>query len=328
MHKTDIMRRPTLLFRPQVWLLFAGLTLAGCHGEVPIKEAEPIPAAFFEERIDLGPIEHAPIREASGLVASRKNPNVLWTHNDSGDTTRIYALNTEGKHLGTYTLEGAQARDWEDIALGPGPEPGKDYLYIGDIGDNRAQYDLKYVYRVPEPAVSEHQPPVDTTLTGAVTLTLRYPDGRFDAETLMLDPLTKDLYVVTKRDTVVQVYRAAYPPSTDGPILMERVMTLSFDPVPNLDAGGQGAVGGDISPSGRDVLIKTYTQVYHWSRPSTDAPLFAIPPETLPYVPEPQGEAIAWAADENGYYTLSEERQSIPARLYFYRRGSGMNAEQ
>ena len=278
-------------------------TVAPCGG--------PVPA---------GVVQYDPLREASGLVASRAHAGVLWAHNDSGDEPRLYALTTSGRHLGVFTLDGAEARDWEDLAIGPGPEPGVDYLYAGDIGDNEAQQELKYVYRVTEPVVDADQAPVDTTLTGVSTVTVRYPDGPSDAETLLVDPLTSDLYVITKRSTEVAIYRAAAPQSTSDVIDMERAGTLSLARVPAAPAAGQGAVGGDIAPSGLEVLLKTYVKVYYWKRASSAEALFASSPQTLPYVPEPQGEAIAWAADESGYFTLSEEAPSIPATLYFYPR--------
>ncbi|MFB3132655.1 MAG: hypothetical protein ACE10K_09070 [Rhodothermales bacterium] len=294
--------------------------LCGCTSRASQEVDAPLDQALFGRPTGMGLLEHNPIREASGVVASRKNPDVLWTHNDSGDAPRLYALNTRGEHLGVYTIEGAQARDWEDIALGPGPDPGRDYLYVGDIGDNETQYNLKYVYRVPEPLVDAHQAPVDTTLTGTATITLRYPDGRFDAETLLLDPLTSALYVITKRSTRVRVYRTAYPPSTTDVNEMEQVTWLTLAAVPNASSGGQGAVAGDISPSGLEVLVKTYNRVYYWSRASEATALFAHPPVRLPYQTEPQGEAIGWAGDGSGYFTLSEEARSVPATLYFYPR--------
>ena len=93
-----------------------------------------------------------------------------------------------------------------------------------------------------------------------------------------------------------------------------------LDPVPGASSGGQGAVAGDIAPTGLEVLVKTYTSVYYWSRGSGAETRFAHPSITLPYAFEPQGEAIAWAADSSGYYTVSEEARSIPATLYFYPR--------
>ncbi len=312
------------LSKPLTFVLFALslATLLGCEQGVSQDMTAPTDTTSFGGPIVAGLVQHDPIREASGLVASRKNPGVLWVHNDSGDAPRLFAMTTTGEHLGVYTITDAEARDWEDMALGPGPEPGQDYLYIGEIGDNRAQYDLKYVYRVPEPVVdaTRTQTPIDTTLTGTDTITLRYPEGPSDAETLLVDPLTKDLYILTKRSTQVRVYRAAYPPSTTETIEMEQTATLTLDPVPGASAGGQGAVAGDIAPTGLEVLVKTYTSVYYWSRSSGAEALFAHPSTTLPYVFEPQGEAIAWAADSSGYYTVSEEARSIPATLYFYPR--------
>ncbi|MCH8980718.1 hypothetical protein IH922_01720, partial [candidate division KSB1 bacterium] len=159
----------------------------------------------FGDRLDLGLINNDSLNEVSGLAASRKNSNVLWTHNDSGDENRVFAIDANGKHLGTFLIEGAEARDWEDIAVGPGPIAGKQYLYIGDIGDNLSQFEIKHIYRVMEPEVNCDQPPLDATLSGVEAISFQYPDGKRDAETLMVDPLTKDIYIVSKRESNVRV---------------------------------------------------------------------------------------------------------------------------
>ncbi len=273
----------------------------------------------FGERVDKGLVEHAPISEASGIVASQKNPGVLWVHNDSGQPNLVFALSSRGAHLGVYVLGGVKNHDWEDIALGPGPEDGLSYLYIGDIGDNRARRDLKYIHRVPEPRVRAEQAARQQTLSNIETISFRYPDGKRDAETLLLDPVTKDLYIISKREPRVRVYRAPYPQSTTVPMTLEQVATLALN-----EHAAQGAwlVGGDISPSGAKILLKSYRDVYYWTRAPEQAvhQALAAPPITLPYLPEPQGEALGWKTDGTGYYTVSEERNKIPARLYFYPR--------
>lgn len=266
----------------------------------------------FGERVDLGEIAHAAIREASGLVASRQNANVLWTHNDSGDKNVIYAINDRGKLLGVYTLARAYARDWEDIALGPGPEEGKQYIYIGDIGNNEERFRKQYVYRVPEPVVSAEQAPVQEKLTEVEGIVFSYPERNHDAEALMLDPFTKDLYVVTKMDSNVIVFRAAYPQATTETITLEKAATLPFSL----------AVAGDISPAGDEILIKTYDSIYYWKRAprETIGAALAQAPQRVPYLLEPQGEAVCWKADGMGYYTVSEELFGISAHLFFYPR--------
>lgn len=302
---------PIRLRRIVIWTVFLILAFCSLQGQAD--------APHFAERQDRGLIEHEPISEASGVVASRKNTDVLWIHNDSDQKNAVYAVSSHGKHLGVYVLDGIQNRDWEDIAIGPGPEKGQQYLYIGDIGDNRAQHDLKYIYRVPEPDVRADQTPREVSLSDIETITFRYPDGKRDAETLLSDPTTKDLYVISKRETKVRVYRASYPQSTTAPMTLEPVATLALNAQ---DARSGWLAGGDISPSGREILLKSYIGIYYWSR-APGQPVYealTAEPTLLPYIPEPQGEAVCWKADGSGYYTVSEEYDDIPAHLYFYPR--------
>ena len=91
------------------------------------------------------------------MAASRKNPGILWVHNDSGNSANIYALTTEAKLVRICRIKGADCRDWEDIAIGPGPDKKLDYLYIGDIGDNKARYPSIIIYRVPEPKIDQNE---------------------------------------------------------------------------------------------------------------------------------------------------------------------------
>jgi len=267
----------------------------------------------FANGVNMGELQYEWLNEASGLAASQKNENVLWSHNDSGDDNIIYALNLRGEHLGIYTIDGVDARDWEDMAVGPGPDEGESYIYIGEIGDNYSQYDEKYIYRIPEPDVDAGQEPVETTLTGVETITYQYPDGNRDSETLMVDPNTKDIYVVSKREWEdIRVYRAPYPQSITELITLDQVATLGLYYV----------TAGDISPNGLEILIKTYSTIYYWSC-STDQSLweaFDNEPVLVPYIEELQGEAVCWAADGSGYFTASEESDDIQSHLYAYPR--------
>ena len=266
----------------------------------------------FGDRRDLGRINNDSVNEASGQAARRSNAGVLWTHNDSGDENRIFAINPQGKPLTTFLIAGVTERDWEDIAVGPGPIKGRQYLYVGDIGDNLSQYDVKYIYRIAEPEVKSGQPPAGAILNGAETIAFQYPDGKRDAETLMVDPQTKDIYIVSKRESNVRVYRAPYPQSKKQTITLQFVATLNLNNV----------VGGDISHSGDEVVITTYSAIYYWRKPLDEKSwkIFETEPVSVPYIPEPQGEAGGWRADGLGYYTISEEPAGIPSHLYFYPR--------
>ena len=274
----------------------------------------------FAPGAQVGTIQHSAINEASGIAASRKNADVLWLHNDSGDSARVFAMNTAGMHLGIYNLSGISATDWEDMAIGPGPVAGRDYLYLGDIGDNNAVRSSICVYRVKEPTVSASQPPVNVNLTGVATLKFVYEDGARDAETLMIDSQTGDLYIVSKRESQSRVYRAAAADLVPGPtITLRRVAMLPWG----------WATAGDISPQGDEIVIRGYSNASVWSRPPGtnlwDA--FNGTAYNAPLVSEPQGEAVGYDANGMGYYTTSEgtgrpiyyfTRNPGPGPVYFY----------
>jgi len=276
--------------------------------------------AFLSGR-PMGKIESDALRELSGIAASRRNPGVLYVHNDSGDAPQIYAINEKAQLLGACRLQGATERDWEDIAVGPGPDPNQSYVYIGDIGDNAAKRPEIIVYRVPEPKVDAVAPFGRMTIGTADALRCVYPDKPHDAETLLVDPLTRDIYIISKRELAPRVYRAAYPQSTTQQIKLEQVAVLPLGSFPT---------GGDVSPDGRRVIVRGMFNAAIWERPvggrSSDSgsrvgdpvPLgqaFAGQPKAIPVAAEPQGEAICFDSKGAGYFTISEGRH--PSLYYF-----------
>ena len=237
---------------------------------------------------------------------------MLWTHNDSGDKNRIFAINERGALLATCVPLAISARDWEDISIGPGPAPGETYLYVADIGDNAARYGDYYIYRFPEPAVDPAGRDRLIMAENVDKIVYRYPDGARDAETLMSDPLTGDLFVVSKRDSANRLYRLPFPQPVGETITAEYIATLPLT----------SAVAGDISATGREILLKNYFQIFYWVRSEGQSVGEAMQQsaELLPYVVEPQGEAVCWRPDAGGYYTLSEKRSGIEPHLYYYPR--------
>ena len=234
--------------------------------------------------------------EASGIAASASEPGVLWAHNDSGGEPEVFAIGEDGGDRGRWSLPGAEAVDWEDMARGP-REGGADVLYLGDIGDNGSQRAEVTVYRAAEPEV----PPGATggALDGVEAITLAYADGARDAEALLADPVTGDLFIVTKVLVgPAGVYRIPAGAGGGATIAMER----------EGDLAGSLVTGGDISSDGSVIGLRTYTSVLLWERaPGESVPeALAGPPCTAPAVAEPQGEALAMATDGRGYVTVSE----------------------
>jgi len=248
--------------------------------------------------------------EISGVAASRINPGVLYIHNDSGNSAQVYLTDGSGANKGTLSLTTVGNRDWEDIAVGPGPIAGKSYVYVADIGDNDSKYSSVFVYRFPEPDLTGITLPLVTNITTVDMIELKYPDGPRNAETLMVDPLTKDIYIASKESNISKVYVAHYPQSITSATVLSPVVQLYFNK----------ATGGDISPDGTEILLRSNDLIWYWKLPAGTGISAGLltKPQHAPYSNnEPQGEGVGFAADGTGYYTDTEIKGSRQVGNHF-----------
>lgn len=273
----------------------------------------PNTSDIFENPIDNGLLENKSINEASGLIASVQNSDYFWTHNDSGDSNRIFLIDKNGKGTREFFLEGATNRDWEAISSATFPEGT--FLYIGEIGDNNAQYSSCAIYKVAEPKISTSTPQTNS-LSNVQKITFKYPDGPRDAECLLIDQQTKDIYILSKREHNQRLYRLPYPQSFSQTITAEFLTEVSFS------LGTNKAfyiTDGCISADNQEILIKNYLQVFHWRRQTNESIADALkrPATLLPYNAEPQGEGISFSSDYSSFFTISEESDNkIPVHFY------------
>jgi hypothetical protein len=274
------------------------------------------PAAGAGTRI--GSVRHERLAEVSGIAVSRQNPGVIWAHNDSGDSARLFAMRADGTHLGVFTLPGARAIDYEDMAIGPGPVDGIDYLYVADTGNNRLERTIVTVYRSPEPALASDGLPVNRPLDKVEALPMSFPDRPHECETLLVDPLNGDIYLISRdryanRKDASLVFRNPAPQKAGVKTTLELIAELSttFD-----------IKGGDLSPDGSTILLRphaakrrTNALLWTWDRTRTLAQVFAEPGLQVPAAFERQGEAIAFSADGLSYFTIGE---GLHAPIYQY----------
>lgn len=250
------------------------------------------------------------LNEVSGIAYSHVNENGLWAHSDSGTPEIIYLIDTKTAEIkGRYKLPLIENKDWEDIAVAPGPQAGQSYIYLADIGDNKLTRPYVEVYRFPEPLFAEaHRGKIIEYKPHVDTLRFQYPDKIHDAEAFMIDPATQDMYIITKRDQHSIIFLAPYPQDTKKINTLTPIITLPFNEV----------VAADISSDSRHILIKTYGKILYWKRKSGESlcTTLAEIPQEAPYFAEPQGESVAFG--EKGYYTLSEYSHFIRPVLYFY----------
>ena len=272
----------------------------------------------FGPGVSQGTINTAQINEASGLVASRNNATVLWTHNDSGDSNRIFALDTTGRLLGTYTLSGATHRDWEDISVGPGPVAGVNYLYLMESNEGA---DPGRVYRLPEPVVyaaPQAAAPVNRTVVGVESKKFLFAEA--DTESMFVDPRDGGIYLGSKESG-----RADFYQGTQAQFAAAGTTTLST-PVASVTGIISNANGASISPAGNQIFVRyngEFALLYNRSATQTVAQALANPSPQFISINgksiEGNAEAIAFDAQGRDFYTVSE---GLNQKLYRYQRTS------
>ncbi|MBO9201392.1 MULTISPECIES: hypothetical protein [Niastella] len=246
------------------------------------------------------------LNEASGIADSKANPGYLWVEQDSGNPPDLTLLQHNGTVLKSIHLANVQNRDWEDLVLSAGPTPGKQYLYIAETGDNLLVHTDYAIYRLEEPAASTD------TVQIIDKIAFFYPDGSHNAEAILVDPDTKDIYIITKTDLHSKLFKLAYPYSTIKMNEVKEVGSLPYN----------YAVSAAISPTGKEIVVKTYQDIYYYPRTAGESIVQTLSkkPVNLPYQVEPQGEAIVFDNSDSGYYTISEKALASSVKLYFYKR--------
>ena len=254
---------------------------------------------------ELGKIKAPELEETSGLAASRLNPDVLWLHND-GDSGQLFAVSTSGK-LAAFLSCKTPIKDLEDIAIGPGPQQGVDYLYLGDIGDNDGRRREIRVVRFPEPNLAG-QRGLQLTVADAEEIRLTYPDGPHDAEALLIEPVTGDLFIVTKEKNGARLY-------TVGGAELKAGAVAKLRAAGKLDVDEVSA--GAISPDGRHILLRREKEGWLWKRKAGESVADALQrkPQKVPVLGKrqgPNGESIGFSPKGDSYFTVSEgKKQAI-----------------
>ncbi len=233
--------------------------------------------------------------ELSGLTASLRHPGLFWAHNDdSRNGFVLYALDAEGRVRASFPLY-VSVTDVEDVAVGPCPEGT--CLWLADIGDNGRRRPQVQLLRIVEPQRLASRPlPVEV-------LHFAYEDGSQDAESLVVEPGTGRLFVLTKPlDALARVYRV----EGAGQVKPGRAVHVA-----TLKAAGlsrRAATAASLSRDGSRLLVRSYLGAWEWSLPGAKRleDVLAAAPREVPSRSQTQGEAVAWLPDDSGYLLGSE----------------------
>lgn len=291
----------------QFVLLVAGVSASRAQSTAPWPE-KPVPStstrvAFLEDKR---------IKESSGLALGIRDPSVFWTINDSGGEPCVFAIDRTGKTRAKVRVRDAANFDWEDIAACK-DEDGTPTIYVGDIGDNLFIRSTIQVYQIPEPAIHAPGQPVEEAETGEPKIwRANYPDGHHNAESLLVHPQTRRLYILTKsEDGKSALYAFPQPLQPKVSMTLEKVVDLNF---PRLIRVGKRphdncmTTGASFSPDGTRMVVSTYSSLYEWQLPKNKSlsealqqPPVRIEPDLLRQV-----EGVCYDADSRTLWMTSE----------------------
>ena len=261
-------------------------------------------------RTECGTQKKKTMKEISGMACSRQTPGYIWEHGDENldSDRRILAIQPDGTQQMEVKVSTSSTRDdWEDIATGI--YGGKNYIFIGAIGDNDLQFkDKYYIYYFEEPTITSGS----TTIT-ASEIVFGYPDNKaHNTETLMYDNVEQMFYIATKVEGVCSLYKLPFKTNYSGMQTLTKVCDLGNGSVFNL------CTGGDITPDGNWMAIKNKEYILLWERQGSESLSETAkrrPVQIAAYQAEAQGESLAWD-DYTTFYTTSDQKNDVPIFKY------------
>ena len=235
----------------QRWILVA-IVVAGCSGSANSVISQ------------VGQLENKNLDEASGLARSQRDSNVLWSMNDDGKPV-LYAFDLQGRHLGKVSIDGANNKDWEDLASFTLDETP--YLLVADIGDNDARRKTRRLYVVEEPR------PDDKNVDIAWQIRFSYAEGPRDIEAVAVDTDTATVLLLSKREIPAVLYSLPLRSGTDEVLIAERLGAVTSLPqpsrsdvqmAPKTDDWYWQPTGMDIAADNLSAIVLTYAGVYYY----------------------------------------------------------------
>lgn len=247
-------------------------------------------------------VDIAELTESSGLAFSTRSDDLLYSHNDSGDSSRLFAFDRRGAFEFEFEIEKAKAKDWEDMCSFE--HDGKNWLAVGDIGDNEFKRDTVSIYVVKEPKEKEGDKKRKSEV--AYELKVTYPQGPVNSEALAYDPIRHSFLLLTKENLNCTLYEVAIPTDAEDEVRVE-AKKIGQHLIPLV-------TGAAISRDGQSLAICTYGPccVINRNLSSPNKPWDLAPAELakkyIQVPPRRQGEAICFSPDGKHVWLTSEHR--------------------
>ena len=248
------------------------------------------------------------ISESSGLVLSQCNANCFWTHNDSGDSPRLFLVHRDGRTIARIKVAGAKAIDWEDIAITT--IDGSPKIIIGDIGGNaqRRSHVTLYILSEPEFPFDSSKPthPIEATAKVLTSVDVTFEGGVTNYEGIAVDHAAKSILIFEKALLGGRVYSLPIPDlSMKKTETQAKLVAKTSIPI---------ACACDISADSKSMIVVTYQfgflisrrtggdgTLEAWSEALKRAPL------TFPLPKMRQTEGVCFSRDSKSIFLSSEQ---------------------
>ncbi|MEL6369052.1 MAG: hypothetical protein AAFR91_08715 [Pseudomonadota bacterium] len=264
----------------------------------------------------LGELNYRMLPEASGMGVSPSIDGRLWFINDAGNRPELIGLDLPDFDYKKIKVKGVRNRDWEDLEVFQ--LDGQAWIAVADIGDNLAVRKQVSIHLFPEP------PKDSTSVEVFHTIRVEYPGGARDSESLAVDPISRHIYVLSKRDKPPILYRVPLPDLTKSgrsEIVAEQLGEVSSIPeptalemrlFPKYGKYRNQPTSLSLAPDGRTIAIMTYGEAYVTELGKDRNWLIALNQELCalgsPLLAQPETIAV----DEAGSVYLSSERKQAP----------------
>lgn len=255
----------------------------------------------------LGDIEDPQLNESSGLAASNRQADLLWSINDSGDGANIYAMSTLGAALGRWRIASGMPVDWE--AMDSFVLNGEHYLLLADVGDNFAARDAVSLIVIKEPTLTQDQ---SMPIAVEWRIELAYPDGPRDCEAVAVDTSQQRVLLLSKRTFPNDLYSVPLRPVAGEQVIANKIGAVF--PLPRNVPGHEKLYGRSgryqgmptgMTLHGHRLLVTTYRDAYLY-----DLRDVALQPFRIPLPLSGQREAITFAMDSDSRAYVSRERKN------------------
>lgn len=275
----------------------AGLAVVGAGAE------QKAPAPTTRPWKPIATVDLGRLREASGIVASRRDPGYFWAHGDSGTAPVLVAFDLTGKAVAEVELAGAPNTDWEDIAA-----DDQGHLYVGDIGNNTRLLPARYIYQIDEP---DPLAPPDGPIRPKARWRFKYPAGtpRLDFESLAW---RAGRFYLIPRETGPKTTLYTLDLSDDGNAALREVAELPVF----------SAAGADFSPDGRRLAVCTISALWVFPVVEESGGIRLEKPQVVTFPATGSVEACCFAAggvvllnEAKGIYRIEDEELARPPRF-------------